>query len=259
MNNEIINELSKLSTKEIWNKVQKLKEENIQIMVDFLFKYVGIHGINRFYKIYDIYTSRAISCVYFIKNNETGYVKIGKTKNLHNRFAEIDRICKSHIGGEGDLIRVILCSEKELSKIERDIHEYYNKYNIRGEWYNIGEIKYDDSYFCDGNKIIIVNNIEVCVDFSYEEVNYELEKDLHRSIDNSKFFEKMYLSSVCADTEHYNSSKLYKFHTYMVNNKLGFAAINLKRMEPLYDTLKVTETDNFITLQDAYVKMMFTI
>lgn len=250
-----------MSIREIYDMTKKVKEENTQIMIDFLLNYVDMKYINRFYKIYDIHSSRTVSCIYFIKNNTTGYIKIGKTKNLNSRISEIDSLCKNHIGGNTCLKRVILCSESELSKIEQEMHKHYNQYNIRGEWYDVDNLEYDDFYFCDGDNMISVADNEVYVDFSYEDFDYDLKNELFNSVNTAKFIERIAVGNdyMTTNANYYNVSNLYKFHNYMVDNNLGFAALTFNGMEKPYCTLKVSETENFITLCDAYVEKMLLI
>lgn len=254
-------ELSKLSTREIWDMAKKVKEDNTKIMVDFLLGYMDMKCINRFYKIYEIHSSKTISCIYFIKNNETGYIKIGKTKDLHRRIADIDSLCKNHIGGETSLKRVVLCSESELAKAENDLHKHYDKYKIRGEWYDVDNIEYDDMYFCDGDQIITINNNDVYVDFSYEDIDYDLRSELYNSIALAKLLERMAVGNdyVTTSVKYYDMSNLYKFHNYMFDNNIGFAALNFKGFEKPFDTLRVSKTDKFISLNDAYVEKMLAI
>lgn len=68
--------------------------------------------------------------VYFIKNTFTNNYKIGKTKNLDKRLKQLQTGCDSQL-------IIYKYIETINFKTETHIHNYFKKYKILGEWYNI--------------------------------------------------------------------------------------------------------------------------
>ena len=74
-------------------------------------------------------------CIYFIqeeyKSNRIQHVKIGKTKNLYQRFNAIQcgnpyRLWLSH---------AVICDYKDLDECEKLIHILFQEHHVRGEWF----------------------------------------------------------------------------------------------------------------------------
>lgn len=72
--------------------------------------------------------------VYFIKDiSATGYTKIGHTKHLDGRYHKIDIV----VPFETKLIHSIYCKNRLTA--ERLVHDYFDEYHIKGEWFNLPE------------------------------------------------------------------------------------------------------------------------
>lgn len=78
-----------------------------------------------------------LACVYFIQNLDNGLIKIGKTKNIKRRYAEICNQAK-FIGISDiklDILGVIECTN--ISEVESTLHEKFKKYRVQSEWFKI--------------------------------------------------------------------------------------------------------------------------
>ncbi len=74
--------------------------------------------------------------IYIIKNNNTEFYKIGITKNLNNRFRqlELQSGCDLKIF---DYYILDKQSKLNAKQIEKRLHEKYNHYRIVGEWFDV--------------------------------------------------------------------------------------------------------------------------
>ena len=74
--------------------------------------------------------------VYIIKNNDTSLYKIGVTKNIHNRFRQLEL----QSGCELELTDWYLLDTSNPLKakdIEKKLHSQYKNFHIIGEWYDV--------------------------------------------------------------------------------------------------------------------------
>lgn len=69
--------------------------------------------------------------VYILKSNATGLYKIGCTRNLKRRLNEFKT------GSPEALILESSCRTKDMYESEKMLHEKYNAYRIRGEWFEL--------------------------------------------------------------------------------------------------------------------------
>lgn len=68
-------------------------------------------------------------CVYFVKDQSTGMVKIGKTSDLGERIKQL----RWQYGQDLELIHSVE-SEDSVS-LEKQIHRHYDKCRVEGEWF----------------------------------------------------------------------------------------------------------------------------
>jgi hypothetical protein len=75
--------------------------------------------------------SKQIGYVYFIKDESSGLIKIGRTKNIERRTAIFRKTFKFTI--------TLLQHVKTLNyeKIELALHKHYDKKRMRGEWFKL--------------------------------------------------------------------------------------------------------------------------
>jgi predicted GIY-YIG superfamily endonuclease len=74
--------------------------------------------------------------LYVIKNNNTGLYKIGITKNIRQRFAQL----RTQSGCDLNLTFNILFEQgyDEITSIaEKYLHEYFKDKRVKGEWFNL--------------------------------------------------------------------------------------------------------------------------
>jgi hypothetical protein len=81
--------------------------------------------------------------VYFIKNIETGNIKIGLTNNIETQLINLQT------GNECELkiIKTIPCeSFTESRKLEASLHSIFNNFHIRSEWFKITDEQIESCY-----------------------------------------------------------------------------------------------------------------
>ena len=105
-----------------------------------------------------------LQSIYLIGDNNGNY-KIGISHNPSQRKSTLN-------AGTFDELRIYHQSDaiSNASKIERDIHSFYKKHHIRGEWFHFND--------CELDKVI--NFIDLCVDENgiiNEESNHFAEED----------------------------------------------------------------------------------
>ncbi len=192
--------------------------------------------------------------VYFIRNTETGYVKIGKTKDIQKRIKDIERTF--HFLGQNKnklvLEAIVLCPLYINSKkLEKYFHNYFESYHINGEWYDVSFDEICDSIIIDfdvnGVLVSIENGSSLLDDenfskYSIMESNCEL-----RDIIQMKYIIKFsgefgvfsifdYLKYMNFKSDKVYSEDLYKF-------------IRNGNAQNLYDNVKnkITELLNFLS------------
>ena|SRR5687767_13808899 len=77
--------------------------------------------------------SKQIGYVYFIQNKFSGFIKIGRTKNIERRIAIFTKMFSFPI----QVIQHIRTLNYE--RIEKSFHNYYSKKRVRGEWFNLND------------------------------------------------------------------------------------------------------------------------
>ena len=125
--------------------------------------------LNRMMLMHDcISTNEIKSCVYFILDRERKLVKIGKTKNLTDRFSQITnayRFCGLDYKNKLDLISIFWClSDRQAAHFESLFHEKFIEYHVDLEWY-----RYDEKALYEMIKSVISTNtiLYMMDDFQY--------------------------------------------------------------------------------------------
>lgn len=80
--------------------------------------------------------NKNIGGVYFIKNNDNGLIKIGKTENISKRYKQINSSFK-HCGMNPNLSLVGFVETKYHRELEYFIHNELKKFKVQNEWYSI--------------------------------------------------------------------------------------------------------------------------
>jgi hypothetical protein len=103
----------------IIDKIKRIKIENIE---DLLERYP-------FLPIYD----DNFVFIYFIRQENTDFFKIGKTKNMNDRL----NFFGVKLPFKWSVYKVFLVSKDKLSEIETAIHEVFAEYKVNGEWFKL--------------------------------------------------------------------------------------------------------------------------
>lgn len=96
--------------------------------------------------------------VYFIQIGKSGDIKIGYSNNIKDRMYTIQTSIPEKIRLLG-YIKGDRCKEKE-------IHELFKDFKIKGEWFKCNKILID--YLNNVNEMRLVNNMGVFLDISEE-------------------------------------------------------------------------------------------
>lgn len=76
--------------------------------------------------------------IYFIYNHRNGYMKIGRIKNIQTRFQSLN-------SGTADELSLIYYEYvKECKLMEKKLHQEYQKYKIKGEWFDYKKYMIDN-------------------------------------------------------------------------------------------------------------------
>lgn len=192
--------------------------------------------------------------VYFIRNTETGYVKIGKTKDIQKRIKDIERTF--HFLGQNKnklvLEAIVLCPLYVNSKkLEKYFHNYFESYHINGEWYDVSFDEICDSIIIDfdvnGVLVSIENGSSLLDDENFSEYSIMESNCELRNIIQMKYIIKFsgefgvfsifdYLKYMNFKSDKVYSEDLYKF-------------IRNGNAQNLYDNVKnkITELLNFLS------------
>ena len=72
-----------------------------------------------------------ISMIYFIQNTETKHIKIGYSDNVRNRLSSLQTTSPHELA-------ILTICEGGI-EVEKELHDKFNNYYVRGEWFNPSE------------------------------------------------------------------------------------------------------------------------
>lgn len=84
----------------------------------------------RINKAEEIENSLKGKVVYFIGNRNHSVVKIGRTKNVFKRLKNVQTGCPYNL-------KILGCIETQ--KNGRKMYQYYRRYQLRGEWFELSD------------------------------------------------------------------------------------------------------------------------
>ena len=90
---------------------------------------------NKHFQIYQEYFLQH-TLIYIIKNINTDFYKIGITKNLNNRFRQL----QLQSGCDLKIFDYYILDKQNIStakQIEKKLHQKYNHCRIVGEWFDV--------------------------------------------------------------------------------------------------------------------------
>ena len=148
--------------------------------------------LNYFYHCMLMDESNDENVVYFIRNEYTGLLKIGKTNNLSRRITEIER-CFNFLGFDTQKLVIEAISYCPFGinngKVETFYHNLFKEKRKNGEWFDVSYEELMNTLYCDyiiNGVIVAVENITDFPDgaktICLEEENVEI---LRKNIENN--------------------------------------------------------------------------
>lgn len=135
----------------------------------------------------DVAHSDTISGIYFIRNLDNKSVKIGKSKDILLRYIQIKSVLKNYSNSNCILERIIMCSPREISELEKEIHDNYKKHRLYGEFFDISV--YNDKY--TGYKNVLYRE-DLIVNYVIEPlIEYNKDKDIEECLSQLKIYENL--------------------------------------------------------------------
>jgi hypothetical protein len=112
------------------------EEENLKQLKNYFSKELNIFLENEFNKEI-LYNDLNFDCTktYIMKDNNTGFYKIGKSVN--------PRLRERTLQSEKPSIKMIKVFDKD---IEKELHNKYKEFRVRGEWFDLNKIQIN--YIC---------------------------------------------------------------------------------------------------------------
>ncbi|MEN6488795.1 MAG: GIY-YIG nuclease family protein, partial [Smithella sp.] len=85
------------------------------------------------------------ACVYFIKNEYNGFIKIGQTRNLPKRMKEIKSwFLQCGMEPKIKVVAAFITFPQFLNKMEAYYHKFFKERRGYGEWFQIDEAEITD-------------------------------------------------------------------------------------------------------------------
>lgn len=108
------------------------------------------------------------SCIYFIRNNYNGRIKIGSTQNIIRRFKELNKIFES-IGLDANLEIIALYLTFDIFRLnlEKTFQKDFQEFQYKNEWYDITAEQVQKYFIEATNEYDYINNI--ILDYSENE------------------------------------------------------------------------------------------
>lgn len=96
---------------------------NVEYWIDFSYLSLIRKDLNR----------KEVVRTYLIRDNENGYIKIGRTKQIERRFRSLKSVYED--------ITILYLLDKD---VEKELHHKYELYRLEGEWFHLSEIQISD-------------------------------------------------------------------------------------------------------------------
>ena len=167
-------------------------QNNLPVMSVGEFTFSKKYVLNYFYHCMLMDESNDENVVYFIRNEYTGLLKIGKTNNLSRRITEIER-CFNFLGLDTQKLVIEAISYCPFGinngKVETFYHNLFKEKRKNGEWFDVSYEELMNTLYCDyiiNGVIVAVENITDFPDgaktICLEEENVEI---LRKNIENN--------------------------------------------------------------------------
>jgi hypothetical protein len=165
---------------------EKLRRENY---IKKIFTNIPEKYLSEIYATAICYDKPMTSCIYFIRNNYNGKIKIGSTQNLIRRFKELNGIFE-FVGLDANLEIIALHLTFNIFRLnlEKTFQKDFQEFQYKNEWYNI-TTEQVQKYFTEAtDEYDYINNVildyseseylfwkHIKKDFSISETEIELE------------------------------------------------------------------------------------
>jgi hypothetical protein len=166
---------------ELENRIKKSLEhlrDRGELNLKRLFCGMNQNVLNLVYAASQAYGKPLMACVYFIKNKYSGLTKIGATKKIERRFAQLVTAFK-HVGMPADLSLSGLAPTypQYLLGAEKFFHNIFNDKRMFGEWFDITDDMVRDALYEYTQHAAIIDDVYInYTDFEYyflDNVNYD--------------------------------------------------------------------------------------
>lgn len=124
--------------KQFYTQMLELQTNFILDYYKKMFEKLNVQDFLNLYKTYCLHsTSSHIEYVYFMYNEATNLIKIGKSENPIQRLRSINTVFKTQFGLEDKihLINLICVPSGKSLCLEKQIHEKFKNYRKNGEWF----------------------------------------------------------------------------------------------------------------------------
>jgi len=204
-------------------QVLKIKDIQAKELIR-IFADVSDEIIGHIYESAISYNEEMKSCVYFIKNEYTGLIKIGCTDNLVRRMKELKSLF-SLLAMNGNKLKIVglaVTFPRYGNKLEKQFHYLFNEYRVCGEWFDIKNKVIEEFLLEYANNAMIINDVPVNFDdnesrfFKPISKSYELSlEDI--GIEQNLFCINQFLNSVLS-----KQNQLMKIVESINKNQTGF-------------------------------------
>lgn len=138
-----------------------------QELAKMLFGHLDDQSYGETFNTFCRYSEKMRSCVYFLRNEYNGMIKIGKTDNLPRRLQQIDNnFLQCGLLPKSKIIMLHLTFPKFVNKLERFYHDHYKEHRRYGEWFEISTedvlnpSEYSDAYIIMHDALIYFEETE---------------------------------------------------------------------------------------------------
>ena len=203
----------------IKNNSISLSQKEETILYD-LFNDISDETVSEMYEVAKCFNLKLNSGVYFLRNLETGLLKIGCSTNIPNRMRQIKQSFK-HVGYPCNLKleAIHLCFKRHINIAEGFFHEEFNDNRKIGEWFDITNNQLKESFLSVSSLNYTANDVFVSFD-DFESLNFKTIKK-HYYVSPLKYEEKLTHGEDFYDLKH--SLTKDKFFGFLdVENELSF-------------------------------------
>lgn len=146
---------------EFYKELLKIQSKFLSDLYNKMFEKLNKENINDLYKVYMVTENEnKREYVYFMYNEVTKLIKIGRSCDPKQRLNSINSVFKTQFGIENkiSLIGLICVPSGNSSLVEKMLHEKYKNHNKNGEWFNISREQVSDLLHSDFVRKVVDEN-----------------------------------------------------------------------------------------------------